>query len=114
MGDVNEIVLVLNEKMMMLRDVGIEICLRSVNGDLAQQPCVREQMERVVNSGKRDRDFRLDRFFVEHLGGEVAVPLAKQHPSQRQALLGRAQSCFTQQSLDIAPAAAGGSGPGLA
>src|SRR6516225_10270805 len=113
MGNVNEIVLALDEEMVVLAHVGIEICFRSVYRDLAQKSGVREQVERVVNSGKRDRDLRLDRFLIQHLGGEMPVSFTEQHPPQRQTLLGWAQACLAQQSLDIAPAATGGGGPAM-
>jgi hypothetical protein len=87
--------------------VGIEVRLRPVGRDLAQQADFGELVQRVVDGGERHRHLGAVCLFVEHLGGEVAVALAEQQPAERHALTRRPQADLAQHGLHVMPRAAG-------
>src|SRR5262244_803923 len=73
--NVEQRVFALDKEMMMLRVVGVEISLRAIDGDLAQQPDIGELMQGVVHGRERDRHLRLGSFLVEHLRRDVPITL---------------------------------------
>ena len=79
--------------------VGVEIGLRAVDRDLAQQADLGELVQRVVDGRERHRHLGAARLLVEHLGGEVAVALAEQDPAERHALAGRPQPTWRSIAL---------------
>jgi len=76
--DVEYLIFAFDKEMMVRRRIGIEIGLRSIDRDLTEKSDFRELMQRVVNCCERDRHFRARRFFVEHLGGEMAIAFAEE------------------------------------
>ena len=54
--DVDKQIRAFDEKMMVIRDIRVEIGSRSVDGDLAQQACLGELIEAVVDRRERDRN----------------------------------------------------------
>ena len=91
----------------MRRNVSVEIGLRSIDRRLAQKADFGELVQRVVDGGQRHRNFGAGRLFVKHFGGEVAIALAEQQPSQRHALARRPQADLAQHRLHFMPSAAG-------
>jgi hypothetical protein len=61
---------------MMVTDVGVEIGAARIH--LAQQPCLGELVQRIVDGRERYPDRGLDRFAVQLLGGDVPVTLLEQ------------------------------------
>ena len=57
----------------MVTDVGVEIEVAGIHHDLAQQPCLDELVQRIVDGSERHSDCRLDRFAAQLLGGDVPV-----------------------------------------
>ena len=106
-GNVDQRVLALDEEMMMIRHVGVEIGLRAVDRDLAQQADIGELVQRVVDGRERDRDLGLGGLLVQHLGGEMPVALGEQDPAERHPLAGRAQPDLAQHRFHVVPGAAG-------
>jgi hypothetical protein len=93
--------------MVVIRDVGVEIGLRSVDRDLAQQADLGELVQRVVDGCERDRHLRLGGLLVEHLRRQVAVALGEQDPAKRHALTRRTQADLAQHRLHVMPGATG-------
>ena len=83
---------ILEKEVMMVTDVGVEIRVAGIHHDLAQQPCLDELVQRIVDGSERHPDCRLDRFAVQLLGGDVPVTLLEQESGQRQPLPGRPRS----------------------
>lgn len=83
---------------MIVTDVGVEIGVAGIHHDLAQQLCLDELVQRIVDSRERHPDRRLDRFAVQLLGGDVPVTLLEQESGQRQPLPGRPQMRRAQHS----------------
>jgi len=106
-GNVDQLVVVLEIEMVVRRDVGVEIGLGAVDADLAQQARIGELIERVVDSGQRHRNLGERGFLVEHFRGQMAGALAEQQPAQRHALAGRPQPCGLQHFVDVVPGTAG-------
>ena len=82
---------------MMVTDIGVEIGAAGIHHHLAQQPCLDELVQRIVDGRERHPDRGLDRFAVQLLGGDVPVTLLEQEPDQRQPLPGRPQMRRAQQ-----------------
>lgn len=105
--DVEYLIFAFDKEMMVRRRIGIEIGFRSIDRDLTEKADFRELVQRVVNCRERDWHFRARRFFVKHLGGEMAIAFTEENPAQRHALAGWTQSNLTQHGLYIMPWAAG-------
>ncbi len=88
---------ILEKEVMMVTDVGVEIEAAGIHHHLAQQPCLDELVQRIVDGRERHPDRGLDRFAVQLLGGDVPVTLLEQEPYQRQPLPGRPQMRRAQQ-----------------
>ena len=88
---------ILEEEVMMVTDVGVEIGAAEIHHHLAQQSCLDELAQRIVDSRERHLDRGLDRFAVQLLGGDVPVTLLEQEPGQRQPLPGWPQMRRSQQ-----------------
>ena len=80
---------IFEKEVRMVTDVGVEIEAAGINHHLAQQPCLDELVQRIVDGRERHPDRGLDRFAVQLLGGDVPVTLLEQEPDQRQPLSGR-------------------------
>src|SRR5256714_8105288 len=76
--DVHQATLDLDEEMVVVGDVGIEIRALPADGDLAQQTCALELMQRIVDGCQRDPLAGLHGLLVQDLGRDVAVALAAQ------------------------------------
>ena len=74
--------------------------------ELAQEPLLHEQVERVVDGRERHRHLGLGRLLVKHFGGQMAVALGEQDPAERHALPRRAQANVAQHRFDVVPGAA--------
>jgi hypothetical protein len=77
-GDIDQLVIVLEIKVMMRRHVGVEIGLGAVDADLTQQAGIGELIERVVDGGQRYRDLGEGGLLVKHFRGQMAGALAEQ------------------------------------
>ena len=106
-GDVEHLIVAFDEIMMVLVHIGVEIGLRPVHGEFAQQADFGELVQRVVDRRQRHRHFRARGPLVEHFRGQVAVALAEQDPAERHALPRRTQAHLAQHRLDVVPRAAG-------
>src|ERR1019366_1487607 len=67
--DVDKHIRAFDKKMMVIRDIRVEIGPRSVDGDLTQQACLRELIKAVVDCRERDRDPCSLRLLLQVLGG---------------------------------------------
>ena len=105
-GNVDERVMAFDKEMVMRRGVSVEVGLRAVDGDLAQQAGFGELMQRVVDGRERDGNFGLGGFLVKHFRGEMAVALAEQNPAERHTLPRRPQANLAEHRLDVVPGAA--------
>src|SRR5690606_21746920 len=90
--DVEDLVLAFDEEMMMVRRVGVEICLRALDGEDAQQAGLGELMQRVVDSREGNGDAGGDCFLVKLLGGKMPIPFREKKLGKRHALACRAQA----------------------
>src|SRR6266566_5966964 len=79
--NINQIVFVLDEEVVVVRDVGVEIGLRPVDRYFPPQSGAGELMKRIVDRGQRNGDLRAACLFVKHFRGQVAVTLRKQKPA---------------------------------
>ena len=79
----------------MVRRVGVEIRLCALDGEDAQQACLGELVQRVVDGGQRNRHAGAQRFLVQLFGREVAVALGEQKLGQCNALTRRPQAGIT-------------------
>ena len=52
------------KEVMMVTDVSVEIGVAGIHHDLAQQPCLDELVQRIVDNPERHPARRLDRFAV--------------------------------------------------
>ncbi len=93
--------LAFDEEVVVIAHIGVEIGPRAIDRELAQEACLGELVQRVVDGGERHRHAGLDRLGVQPLGGHVPVALREQELAERQALLRRTQAGATQQSRDI-------------
>ena len=80
-GNVNQLVVILEIEVMMRRHVGVEIGFGAVDADLTQQTGIGQLVERVVDGRERHWNLGQRRFLVEHFRGEVARALAEQQPA---------------------------------
>src|SRR5205085_11950646 len=80
--DVHQATLGLDEEMVVIGDVGIEIRALPADGDLAQQTCALELMQRVVDGCQRHPLAGLYGLLVQDLGSDVAVAVAEQQRCQ--------------------------------
>src|SRR6516165_9848347 len=74
------------EEMMMVGRVRIEVRAARLDHDFAQQPGLGELMQGIVDSRERHPDRRTQRFTVQLLGGDMAVPVIEKEPRQGDAL----------------------------
>ena len=105
-GNVDQRVLAFDKEMVVIRRIGVEISLGTINRDLAQQPNVGELVERVVDGRKLDRHAGVACFHEQHLGREVTIPLGEQEPAQFHALARRPEANFSQHGAYVVPRAA--------
>src|SRR5215470_18853636 len=88
--NIDQIVLVLDEEVVVVRDVGVEIGLRAVDRHFSQQPGTGELMKRIVDRGERHSDLGAACLFVKHFRGQVTVALAnKSQPRAMRWRVGR-------------------------
>ena len=96
------VVLALDEEVMMVRDVGVEICLRRFHGQDPQQPRFGELVKRVVDRRERHRHACGGRLLVQFLRGEVPVALGEEQMGKGDTLSRGAQSGRAQAIADFA------------
>ena len=99
-GDVEDPVLAFDEEMVVIRGVGVEIGLRALDGEDAQQSRLGELMQRVVDGRQRYRHAGGERLLVQFLGRQMAVALGKQQIGKRDALTRRPQAGFANPLVD--------------
>ena len=73
--DVKQPAGIFEKEVMMVTDIGIDIGAAGIHHHLAQQPCLDELVQRIVDGRERHPDRGLDRFAVQLLGGDVPVTL---------------------------------------
>ena len=88
--DVEQPAGILEKKVMVVTDIGVEIGVAGIHHHLTEQPCLDELMQRVVYGRERHPDRGPDRFAVQLLGGDVPVALLEQEPDKRKPLPGSA------------------------
>ena len=77
-GNINQLVVILEIEVVVRGDVGVEIGLCAVDRDLAQETRIGELIERVVDGRQRHRNLGQRRFLVQHFRGQMAGALAEQ------------------------------------
>ena len=92
MGDIRDFAAILEVKMVMIRNIGIEVRLRPIHHDLTQQTGVGETMQGIVNRGQRDLDAGHPGPFKQGFRRHMLIAMAKQQTRQSQALAGRTQA----------------------
>ena len=84
------------EEVMMVGNVSIEIRSAGLDDDFVQEPRIGKLMKRVVDGRERHPDAGRQRFAVQLLGRDVALPAFEQEPCQGDTLACGPQICRTQ------------------
>ena len=100
-GDVQQVVALLDEEVMVLSIVGVEIGLRSLERELAQQSCILELMQRVVDGRQRDVLAHARYLAMQALGRHVTVTLTEQKRGQQQPLPRCTQPGLREQGANL-------------
>src|SRR5262245_39843750 len=90
--NVEDPVLALDEELMVVGGIGVEIGLRTFNREDAQQPGLRELVQRVVDGRERNRHPGGQRFLMQLFGREMAVALREKQFGKRHTLSRRAEA----------------------
>ena len=94
--DMVSFALVFEEEVVMLGGIGVEIGLGPIHSELAQKAGFRELVQGVVDGRQRDRNTGARRLVEQNFGGDVPIALAKQQPSEGDALPRRTQAHAAQ------------------
>ena len=76
-NQIDQFPFVLNEKVMVIADIGVEIGAAAIDGDRAQQSGSGELVQGVVDGGQRDMDAGCLSFGTQIFRRKMAMSLAK-------------------------------------
>ena len=100
-GNIENLVLALDEEMVVIRYVGIEIGAGTLDSQNADQASFGKLMQRVINRGERNRHAGGDRLIVQFLDRQVAITLCEKKIAQSHTLTRGAQPRAPQPRSDI-------------
>lgn len=100
-GNVEQLSICFHIEMIVVGDIGIEVCPLSANGDLAQQSRALKLVERVVDGCEGDPLARSHGLFVQDLRRYVAIAIAKQQRRQGNALASRPQAGPPEETRNV-------------